>query len=305
MIPGVRKFREAIKKRNNGNQEARNGKGTNGKEETPDGKWQPWENPSGGAVPVFLLGCLGSGMTMLMKHLDRSWRVTAYNEDNQDAFKNWRLRDPSVIKALVKRSPSEAVLFKPIFETHKAQLLLANFPNARIIFTFRHYDDVINSSIRRFGAAYQLIQVNSWIKNDFKEFAGAKPPKTTMDMIRSKWNPTLSCESGAALYWLFYNQLYFDLGLHRDKRVRLVSYEAVVSNPAREIREICEFTGTCYDARSAVGIFSKSTRRSPVPKIAPNILVACEKLWRRLYLASNGAGTVYVPLAGNSSDLFS
>ncbi|HZD56300.1 MAG TPA: sulfotransferase domain-containing protein [Anaerolineales bacterium] len=241
-----------------------------------------WHNPSRTSTPVFIVGCGRSGTSMLLKQLGKSWKVEYFNENHPEAFDNWRLKDLGSIDMLIRATSAPIVIFKPILNTSQANDFLSFYPSAKILFCFRHYDDVINSSIKKFGLENRIGHVRSWIFNDFAEFSFAPPPNETKSLISSRWRPSLSPESGAALYWLFYNRLYFDLGLSGDNRVRLVQYEKVVANPAEGFASVCEFLGMGLETSMLEGIFSSSVRRDNPPDIDPAIRMDCEALWQRL-----------------------
>ena len=244
--------------------------------------WQQWINPAGHSVPVFLVGCGRSGTSMLVRHLSRSWKTDLYNEDHPGAFQKWRLRELSVVEALLKRTNAPFVLFKPILDTYRTHVLISRFPDAKVIFAFRHFDDVINSSLKRFGISNRLNHVNSWITDDFREFSSAPPPEKTKELVRSKWTPSLTPQSGAALYWLFQNQLFFDLELCLDNRVKLVRYESVVGDSVNEFNKLCQFLGLDFEERIAEGVFSHSVGRDKPPEIDAHIRTDCDALWLRL-----------------------
>jgi hypothetical protein len=247
--------------------------------------WQRLHNPFGQTMPAFVVGCGRSGTSMILHHLGRSWTVDPYNENHPAAFEKWRLRPLDVIEKLVDRSYAQVTLFKPVLTTPHSCEYLTRFPDARLIFVYRHYNDVVNSSLKRFGPADRLAHVNSWIANDFNEFAPIPPPEPTKALVRRLWQPSLSPESAAALYWLFYNRLYFDLGLSQEKRVKLIGYESLVANPSSEIREACLFLGLNFELSMAAGIFSTSVRRDETPPMDQAIESACEALWQRLQAA--------------------
>ena len=250
------------------------------------GAWRQFRqrlhNGNGSSRPAFLIGCGRSGTSMLVLQLGRSWQLDIYNENNTAAFENWFLRDFSVIRQLVADSRAPVVLFKPILDTYKACLLLEQFPSAKILFAFRHYNDVINSSLKKFGPADRINHVNNWANDDFSEFADLLPPLETQAYIRACWRPGMSPEEGAALYWLFQNRLYFDLGLVNSDSARLVCYEAVVSNPVEELTALCEFLGVSFEEQMAEGIFGSSIQRNAAPPIAHHLQEACDEMWQRL-----------------------
>jgi len=219
---------------------------------------------------------------MLVSSLNRSWNIDLFNEDNPQAFENWCLRDLSVIESLVEHSYAPIVLFKPILDTYRTGQFLSYFANAKVIFIFRQVDDVVNSSLKKFGPEDRIGHINDWVANDFREFSMAMPPQPTRELIRGLWKPGLSPESGAALYWLFQNRLFFDLNLSRNKKVVLVQYESIVTSPAHKFRKLCEFLNIKYAPKFSKGIFVSSIKRDNVPEIDNEIRDACDLLFEQL-----------------------
>ena len=238
-----------------------------------------WHNRTGYSVPAFLVGCNRSGTSMLVFQLSRTWQVRLYNEWDPAAFENWRLRDLSVIEGLVKSSHAPITLFKPICDTYRTHVLLSRFPTAKVLFAFRHYDDVVNASLE--GRHWDRT-VTGWVSTDFAEFSTMPAPEETRQFISSRWTPSLNRASGAALYWAFRNRLFFDLHLDQREDVRAVKYEAVVFEPRKELESLCEFLGIQFHRRMAEGIFSSDVKGNPPPAIDEQIRADCEDLWQRL-----------------------
>jgi hypothetical protein len=244
--------------------------------------WQRLHNPFRQTKVAFVVGCGRSGTSMLLHHLHRSWAVDGYNENDPAAFQKYRLRPLDEIEKLVERSYGQVALFKPVLNTPQSCQFLNRFPDARLVFVYRHYGDVVNSSVKRFGPADRLAHVNAWVADDFSEFAPLSPPEPAKAAVRRLWKPSLSPESAAALYWLFYNRLYFDLGLDQEERVKLLGYESLVANAALEIRNVCEFLRLKYEPFMADGVFSTSVGRDNSPPIDGEIAAACATLWQQL-----------------------
>lgn len=244
--------------------------------------WQYIDNPTDDSAPVFLVGCGRSGTNMVIDKLATSWQVDAYNEDHPAAFEEWRLREFNIIGDLINQSHARIILFKPILDTHLASTLLSRFDKSKILYSCRHYDDVVNSAMKLFGEKNWPLRVKAWIENDFSEFASSPPPEETKTAIRLLWNESLTPESAIALYWMFYNLLFFDLGLYNDTRVRLVIYDNAVNHPLQEFEQICGFLGIKFRSSMIQNIYSTSIKRDPSPVIAKNIRMECETLWRRL-----------------------
>ncbi|RMH02236.1 MAG: hypothetical protein D6706_00495 [Chloroflexi bacterium] len=244
--------------------------------------WQRVHNPDGRSRPVFLVGCGRSGTSMLVWQLDKLWQVELFNENHPAAFDQFRLRPLSVIDTLIEQSHAPLVVFKPILDTCQTRNLLNRYPDARVIFAFRHYDDVINSSLKKFGIENRINHVRRWMADDFGEFAVAPPPEQTKAYIRSRWHADRTPEEGAAIYWLFYNRLYFDLQLDQNPRVRLVQYEKLVTEPHREFRRLAQFLEIPFTERLVEGVFASSVGRNPAPQIDGQLRADCEALYQQL-----------------------
>jgi hypothetical protein len=265
--------------------------------------WQRRDNPSGLTRPAFLIGNVRSGTSMIVFHIAKSWQVKLYNEDNPEAFDLWRLRNFRVIDNLLAKSHARVTLFKPILDTYRANVLLDNYPESRLIFAFRHYNDVINSSKKRFydpddGRFTPSPKVPDhdprdpvtvWVSNDFADYADAPLNSETIAEVKNLWRPNLGQDSLIALRWLLTNRLYFDLNLFEDDRVLLVNYETTVTEPDREFRRIFRHLELDYQPHVIDGIFSSSVGRSSPPALDENIRVASDGLFDRLVQqAQNG-----------------
>jgi hypothetical protein len=244
--------------------------------------WLHWHHRAGQKVPIFLVGCGRSGTNMISDRLGRSWEIELYNEDHPAAFDNYYLKDLATIETLVQENHANAVLFKPIRDTYQTNLLLSHFANAKAIFVIRHYDDVINSAMKKFGVIHWMSQVKGWLADDFAEFSASPPSDASKDFIRSRYNDGLNPESGAALFWWFRNHLFFDLGLDQNENVRLVQYEAVVSEAQKELSSLCEFLEIKFQPSMVENVRTSSVRRDSRPLLDAQIRQDCEELWCRL-----------------------
>ncbi len=256
---------------------------------------QRWKNPTGKTQSVFLIGNVRSGTSMIVFQLAKSWQVKLFNEDNPAAFDYWRMRDFSIIENLLQQSRAPITLFKPILDTYRIWDILANFPTAKAIFTFRHYTDVVNSTNKRFYTEEGLYipskrfpprdtrdPISRWVLQDFSEFSSARPPEEVISFIKSRWKPDLNLNSNIALRWYFINRLYFDLEMFRDERIKLVKYENIVANPPKEFESLCQFLNIQYEPIMIDGVFSSSIGKDTSPDMDPVIRADCDELWQRL-----------------------
>lgn len=231
--------------------------------------------------PCFLQDAGVLELTFLVRQLNKLWQIQLYNETDPKAFQEWRLRDFNTIEKLVEKSYAPVVLFKPINDTYRMTELLSRFNSSKIIFQFRHYNDVTNSIIRGpFGSRKQLVK--EWIDTDFSEFSRYPPHRNTKELIRSLYKDSLNDESGSVLYWLLQNRFLLDQNLLQEARVILVQYEHLVKNTENTLNQIYDFINITNTKRDLAGVRSTSINKNQVPDIEPEILSECESLWNIL-----------------------
>ncbi|HJS28795.1 MAG TPA: hypothetical protein VJ768_04205 [Anaerolineales bacterium] len=258
-------------------------------------RWQRRDNPAGRTMPAFLVGNVRSGTSMIVYHIAKSWQVLLFNEDNPKAFELWRLRDFGVIDGLLSESQARVTLFKPILDTYRTKFILDRYPAGKVLFAFRHYSDVINSSRNRFYDKSGKFTpskkvpdhdprdpVEVWVSNDFLEYSDAPLREESKNLIKGLWQPNLSLESLIALRWLLTNRLFFDLELFADDRVMIINYEDTVTAPEVEFKKIFQFLNLDYHYKVIEGIFSSSVGKDVQPDLDPAIRQQCDELFSEL-----------------------
>jgi len=102
--------------------------------------------------------------------------------------------------------------------------------------------------------------------------------------------------SAAALFWYVRNRLYFELGLEGRPDVLLVSYDAMVADPAAEMRQICGFLDFPYHPRLVAGITARPPASTPTVALQPQIAACCAELAAELEAARRAqAATTTLP----------
>lgn len=238
-------------------------------------------HPHQPSAPMFIIGCNRSGTTMLTFQLARSWQILAFNENDPEAFERFHLRELDQIGRILAQGRAPWVVFKPVLDTYRGRHFVDRFPDSRVVFAYRNLDDVVNSvmsmALRR-GHRPKREQVGEWVASDFAGFKDPSPPTETRHRIAELWHRDLDEASNVALFWLFQNALYFDLGLVSEPRVRLVRYEQVVTDPPAEFRSICDFLRIRYEPRVGRGVHRSSIGKETPPRIEPEIRSACAEL---------------------------
>ncbi|MCK6503485.1 glycosyltransferase [Myxococcota bacterium] len=232
---------------------------------------------------TFVFGCQRSGTKMLMRVLDHSPAIRIFHENHASAFQDFQLRADGVLRALVALNPAPAQVFKPICDSHKADLLLDRFDDARGLWIYRHYDDVANSADVKWGD-HQRQLADAVAKGELDTWGWRTerlPPEVIAD-IRRVWRPDLTPSEGALLFWYLRNSFFFTLDLPAHPRVHLVRYEDLVTRPEPSFARVFQVVGAPFDPSLVAGVRSTSVGRRPAPAASPEIRALCQGLLERL-----------------------
>jgi sulfotransferase family protein len=229
---------------------------------------------------IFVAGMQRSGTNMLMDRLERSFSTDVFHERDQRAFDNYRMRDRGVIHGLVRESRAQTFAIKALCELDQLAALMEEFAPARTVWIVRDYRDAVRSALASFGNFTKQVSrivadrsVDDWRAGGMSE--------ATHRRVTRLWHPEMSEASAAAMIWYFRNFLFFQQGFDDDRRVRLVSYEALAQRPQEECAAVFEFLGLPYSPWITKGVFASSIRHKPVPGIEPAVAELCEGLLSR------------------------
>jgi hypothetical protein len=232
-------------------------------------------------VPVFLVGVQRSGTNMIAHGLDESPEFQVYNEGNRRAFSSFKLRSDAVIRDLVDSSRHRYVLFKPLCDSHRVDLLLDGIRTESpgvVIWAYRNVDGRVGSALAKFGDA------NLRVLQEFASGRGAhrwqvqRLSQDSVDLIRSLDLATMSPASGAALLWYVRNRLYFEIGLHDRPDVTLVSYDRFLSDPEQAMRHVCDFLQFAYHPRLVAHVAPRTSSEERSLHIDPQVRARCTEL---------------------------
>jgi hypothetical protein len=236
--------------------------------------------------PVFVVGCQRSGTTMLVNTLGRSPEISTYHEGDKRAFDDeYRLISDDFVKRLIYESHKPIVIFKPINDSQHTDRLLKLNANAKAIWIFRVYQDVINSAVKLWGEKQKGIIYGisrGYYKRPGHLAIGERIAPETHDLIKHLCRNDLSSQDGAALIWYLRNVIYFDLNLQNNNRVLLYKYEDLVTKPQEHFRRVFDFIGCDFSPEYVEDIHARSIRKNDLPLIDPEIKFLCDSLGDRL-----------------------
>lgn len=230
---------------------------------------------------AFVAGMQRSGTNMLMELLEWSLWTDVYHETDQRAFSNYEMRAPEAIRALTARSPAPHIVIKALCELDLLPRLMDTFAPARTLWVLRSLDDAVNSAVRSFGDFVSLLHRMA-IDPSAGGWRGRGMSADTWELLRRLDHPRIDEATAAAVMWYYRNVLFFELGLDRDPRVRLIFYEDLVREPARVLRETLDFLDIeDWSPWIVRYVHPRSVGKSPPAPIEAPVRQLCESLRQR------------------------
>lgn len=240
------------------------------------------------AVPVFLAGVHRSGTNMLLDILERSPDTLIYNENNRHAFKDYQIRDCERRLSLLQNSKYPIVLFKPLSDTMNINTLMDEHPECKVLWMYRGYQDVVNSAILKWGNFMVDIYCQAVMHDQWDQRYVTRKDR---EIIENYFKRDMNDHSAWALTWYLRNEVFFQYGLDKmPERVLLVKYEALVEEPAIELKKILDFLGIAFRTSSVSRVSAGFTGKRPFPEIDPRIKALCEEMMQRLNVVKEAEG---------------
>jgi len=235
---------------------------------------------------IFVTGCQRSGTSMTYKIFDRDPCAQVFDEisilSNKDSIEGLRLNSLESVSDHFSRSPASLVVAKPLVESQRILQLLDYFPNSTALWMYRNYNDVVSSSLKRFGTDIGFNDISPILKRENTNWRMEGLSDETAQLITNHADSANPADA-AALFWYARNSLYFQQDLTRDSRVFLCKYENLVTNPAEQIAEIYrKFELGQPGTQLLEGISARSIGKGADVSLSPEVRNICESLLREL-----------------------
>ena len=231
---------------------------------------------------LFVIGHQRSGTTMLLEQLNKHIGVDVYHEDSK-AMKDFRIRSMSYIRNLMKKSKAKIIVFKPLEDSHRTLEFIEMLTGSKAIWMFRHFSDVINSSMVQGWANHYKGYVTNICNQTY--FAYSEPLNLTpenVNLVRQMYDPSDTPETCIALRWYLRNTIYFDYRMQDNQNVLLVQYEELVSEPVQQITRVLSFVGLSYAQSVSKGIHAKSIGKQSERRIRDDVRKLCDNYYEKL-----------------------
>jgi hypothetical protein len=233
---------------------------------------------------VLIFGCQRSGTTMLQQtFLGRSWRVFILEEHDRRLVgplpgeTTWQ--EYSIVLKRIRRLPFEVVAAKPLVESASATALMDAAGAVKAIWMLRHYPEVAQSNVSRFGMGNPYRDLEPIRSRDARDWRYRGATEETWKTVTALLNRSLTPFDAAALFWWTRNQLYFDQRLWEDDRIRILRYERACNQPDEVIRSLSDHIGLTLP----LGSIAPRVRALPflpeTREFDPDVERLCKKLW--------------------------
>lgn len=229
------------------------------------------------STPVFIFGEMRSGTNMLLECMDRSRDTEVFNETDDEAFDGYELRSNEVIEKLIQNSPATHVVFKTLADSARAAELLRYFAEAKAIWIYRRYQDVVNSALRKWNEHNRYLQ-DILHDRDRARWRATNISEQSLMLVRAHYERGISEASARALIWYIRNRPYFEQELDRNAAVRLLNYEYLVSNAEHELASVFGFIGLPFRGSYIGHVSSSSVARFVAPVLDDEITKLCDGL---------------------------
>ncbi len=233
---------------------------------------------------ALIVGCQRSGTTLMCEVFDQDpgstvlWEINCLTGEND---RRRRLKPFPEVNDILGTFRSPLVVLKPLLESQHTPEMLQNLPDAKAIWLFRHYRDVVRSKVRMFDE--QLDEVRRTIKADGTCWRSEQVSDRTVSVLSKHYSDSMSREDAAALLWYARNALFFERDLDAHADVLPCKYEDFAANAEDAARRIYGFLGVEYPRRDITwDVDATSVGRGHEITLDPDIEALCDDLLNRL-----------------------
>lgn len=233
-----------------------------------------------------IMGMQRSGTGMLLEAFDNDWRCKVFGEDSEltlgsSTRKRMKLRwkPYTQVAQILAQQKAPLLIAKPLVESQCAEAILEDLVEAKIIWSYRHYQDVAMSCRDKWGL--DIIRLNLLpIVEDRVDWFAEGVSDETREVVKTYYNERRSQLDLWCLCWYVRN----DIVLHyKNLPVQMAYYDQLAQEPANEMRRLYDFLDYPYPGDHIVRhIHTKSVRRGNNIEISDEIRILCDSMLSRL-----------------------
>lgn len=242
--------------------------------------------PKGYDKCLIIMGCQRSGTTIVSRVFDRIIYAKVFGEfstlSNDDPNKI-RLNNINKVINTLQNNHSPLIVFKPLVESHRANIILSKIQYSCVLWVFRHYIDVGLSDIKKFSKNPGHSNLLPIINQDKNNWRYENISQKTSSIINSLYSKDLSPLDCACLFWYVRNILFFEQKLDTNGKVYLWNYDKFVQTPSQHINDLLtKMSLPAVSKKITHDVFINTNSRSQ--KVNTKIKKLCDDLFDRLLL---------------------
>lgn len=242
-----------------------------------------WAYPARATRAIFILGCQRSGTTMLANLIGLSPQVKVYGEGDEKYF-YWdgapRLQPLDKVRDRLATERNPVTVLKPLCESQRAKVLLAQVAGSQAIWIFRDYLDCVASHMKYYSQFHDGREyVQELLATDIPCWKTENLPADVIALLEQKSEQSLNEETCYALYWLARNSLVLQ---QTDPRIKLFCYEQLIRQPVAQCAELFEFLQVPYNEQYSRIINERNNRCRSLLLIDEDVTCMCNSMYQRL-----------------------
>jgi len=197
---------------------------------------------------------------------------------------NLRLLPYNEIEQIIAKEKAPLLMARPLVESQNILELIDYFPGSKAIWVYRHFQDVVNSSVKKFGTQPTNYNLRAVIDDSLRgHWYSEKVSDHTRKIVTKYFTEDRSLYDLKALGWCVRNILYFELKLYEHPDITLCKYEDIVTNPDKVMRGLYSFLGYKYPGRYIVWhIHNQSVGKGKSVELSEDIKELCTKLLKSI-----------------------
>lgn len=232
---------------------------------------------------VMIQGCQRSGTSLTYWIFERDFNARIYRESSvlssADTAEGVRLNPLDEVTAEVERHTVPLVVMKPLVESQRALELLDSFDDGRVLWLYRHYQDVASSNLKAFGMENGINDLRPLVHNEAGNWRAENSSEETRAIVGRFFSEHMNPYDAAALFWYARNRLFFEQNLDQDPRVLLCRYEDLVTRPAETMRGVYQFIGQPYPGDQVVqDVHPQSVGKGRESRLSAEVETLCTQL---------------------------
>lgn len=235
---------------------------------------------------IFVLGYGRSGTSIVIRLLNHFTQIDAHGETSKYFMSNYEI-DLERFGQYLKDNKFKHIALKPILNSFKGKDFLSLYPNSKIIWMVRNYEDVIHSALKKFGDRVALSLKEYVLHDEGNGWLAKSLPDREKKIIKEMNTEKFLIEDWMALVWWSVNHYMIAEELYKDEKFLLVRYEDLLSNPEKTLDRIlshCEIKNKSLSKY----INNSSPKKAKGLKLNSQVMSMCENLKNKILEVNEG-----------------